>query len=179
VATFRSMDADEKRRTYAAARAIRNHFLEVAKPILFGGPDLGVNNLVNPYYDRTQSGLFVEVYYGSASEIWTPWGRWSFRTKGISGTSREYAAVMEAFLGRVRTTVHEAQRTTRIGEYGPILAVVSVDGCEPIPPAVAGRSRTELVDPRYHETIAEWRELTAAYDAAHGIVAATSEVTHG
>jgi hypothetical protein len=173
------MDADEKRRTYAAARAIKDHFFAVAKPILFDGePDRGVGNMVNPFYDRTQSGLFVEVYYGAAPEIWTPWGRWNFRTKGTSGTSREYAAVMDAFLARVKTTVHEAQKTTRIGEHGPVYAVVSVDGCDPLPPAIVA-ARDQFDDGRYEELSAEWKALAAAYDAAHGIVAATSEVARG
>jgi len=178
VVTLRGMDDDEKRRTYAAARAIKDHFFAVAKPILFDGePKAEVTEAVNPFWERSTQGLFVEVYYGAASEIWTPWGKWHLRRCGTAGTSREYAAVMDAFLARVKTTVHEARRETRMGSYGPIYAVVSVDGCEPIPPAVAGKVTMDM--DVYTQDTATWAELTAAYDAAHGIVAATSEVAHG
>ena len=32
---------------------------------MYGKPDVGAGDTVNPYYNRTASGLFVEFYYGT------------------------------------------------------------------------------------------------------------------
>ncbi len=160
------MDADEKRRTYAACRAIKIHFYAVGKSIVYGYAGAGAGDTVNPYYNRTASGLFVEFYYGTPLYVWTPWGKWRMRLRGVSGSRPAIDDAVRAFMSRVHTSLHAPQTDSKLGSYGPIHAVMSVDGCEPVPAPVVGAAYTT---DGYEAMIAEWAELTAAYDAAHKI----------
>jgi hypothetical protein len=162
--TFRGMDADEKRRTYAACRAIKRHFYAVSASIVYGAPDASVGDTVNAYFNRTASGLFVEFYYGTPLYVWTPWGKWRMRLRGVSGSRPAIDEAVQAFMSRVHTKLHAPQTDSELGSYGPIYAVMSVDGCEPVPAPVVGAAYTT---DGYEAMIAEWAELTAAYDAAH------------
>lgn len=164
VVTFRGMDADEKRRTYAACRAIKSHFYAVGESIVYGKPDVGAGDTVNPYYNRTASGLFVEFYYGTPLYVWTPWGKWRMRMRCVSGMRVAIDDASMAFLRRVHTTLHQPQTNSAMGSFGPVYAVVSVDGCEPVPAPVVGAA---YVNDGYDAMMTEWAELTAAYDAAH------------
>lgn len=160
------MDANEKQRTYAACRAIKTHFYAVGESIVYGKPDVGAGDTVNPYYNRTASGLFVEFYYGTPLYVWTPWGKWRMRMRAVSASRAAIDEAVQAFMSRVHTRLHAPQTDSELGSYGPIYAVMSVDGCEPVPAPVVGAA---YVNDGYEAMIAEWAELTAAYDAAHSI----------
>lgn len=88
---------------------------------------------VNPYYCRTTSGLYLEFYYGYPSKLWTPGGRWSFTGSTVTygGVRRE--DLVEPFMQRLATRLHEPMSQSKWGCYGPVYAILAVDG-EPVEP---------------------------------------------
>lgn len=113
---------------------------------------------INPYYNRTTSGLYLEFYYGLPSKIWTPGGYWAMTgsTSFIAGQAERLAALVMRHLD---AKLHLPMRQDRNGCYGPVFAIWAIDG--------------ELVDAPgdvirfsklgYHEMRAEWAELAEGW----------------
>lgn len=74
---------------------------------------------VNPFYNQTEQGLFLEFYYGMPSSLWTPWGKWGFGGSGMGHFGHIEAKVAEEF----DATLHMPLQTTRMGEFGPVYAL--------------------------------------------------------
>lgn len=109
---------------------------------------------LNGFYGQTESGLFIEIYYGMPSRIWTPWGEWRIGGSGVGHHDHE-AFIMEKF----GATVHTPKKIDRMGEHGPVYALHSVNGValpEPIACAKGYEGRIT-----YAEANAAWAELRA------------------
>jgi hypothetical protein len=112
---------------------------------------------VNPYYNRTTSGLYLEFYYGYPSKIWTPGGQWAMTgstcTRGDLGETAE--GLVAPFMARLNTRLHEPQHQSRWGCHGPVYAILEIDG-EPVePPGDVIRFSTD----GYSEMKTEWADL--------------------
>lgn len=79
---------------------------------------------VNGFYNHTSSGLFLEMYYGLPSTLWTPWGKWGFGGSGIGGEEGQTLAFLVAHFGVVE---HLALKVTGMGCFGPVFALYRVD----------------------------------------------------
>lgn len=110
---------------------------------------------VNPYHHQTANGLFLEFYYGSPSSLRTPWGEWHFSGSG----SGSWEKITPELLKRFGATLHEPERTSQMGVFGPVYALHKVD-------EVTLPEPTEL-DPlayaSYDEAKEAWEELTKRY----------------
>lgn len=112
----------------------------------------------NPYHDRTDSGLCLEIYYGLPSKLWTPWGGWKF-----SGTTScrfgDMAAMLDGFLSRLTVRTQIEFRQGKGGDYGPVYTVLAVED-DPVE-EMRPHERVREVDPmgagRARE--AEWGRL--------------------
>lgn len=114
---------------------------------------------VNPYYNRTSSGLYLEFYYGFPSKIWTPGGYWSMTgsTSCLFGEVEELAA---RFMSRVDVRLTEAGSQSKWGYYGPVYAIVAIDG-DPVEWAGAV---IPYASDRYAEIKSEWAALAEGWD---------------
>ena len=112
---------------------------------------------INPYYGQSESGLFLNYYYGVPNEIWTPWGKFHFAgcTSYRSGTPEKILAPILEMFG---SKLHEPVVRTHMGEYGPVYGLYRVDG-EDLPEPVL-RNGTYLP---YQESLDQWNELLAKY----------------
>jgi hypothetical protein len=141
---------------YTAARRIADIAIEVwgeAKAFLIDQR----KEKVNPFYNQTANGLFIEQYYGIPGAIWTPWGKWDCWGSG-SGTDE----LMEKFLSRIgKVEVAVPVRHTEMGTIGPIYAVLQVgDVVLPKP-----ETRDPLSYIEYEEANRLWAEVETAYRA--------------
>lgn len=89
---------------------------------------------VNPYYNQTESGLFLEVYYGIPGHIWTPWGQWNCWGSG-SGLGRHWDDAMSKILNILGAVMYKPLKRNYIGDFGPVYKITSVCGIK-LPPAV-------------------------------------------
>ena len=106
---------------------------------------------VNPFYSQTESGLFLELYYGIPGRIWTPWGQWDCWGSSSGG----WGDVMSKFLERLGAVEHIPLRRSKMGEFGPVFALTEVDGVA-LPPAVI-RAHDEFIE--YKDARAAWENL--------------------
>jgi hypothetical protein len=106
----------------------------------------------NPYYDQTKSGLFLEMYYGMPSSLWTPWGKWSI---GGSG-SGNFSEVNKKVLERLGAVLHIAQYNDKMGTQGPVYKLTKIDDVD-LPEA-----KIELREnfAEYYEVHTAWKKLT-------------------
>ena len=77
---------------------------------------------INPIYNQTLDGLFLEFYYSGPSKLWTPWGYWHF------SATQPGQFDLEGFMSRLTLAVHREAENTRNGTVGPIYAILAVDG---------------------------------------------------
>jgi hypothetical protein len=110
---------------------------------------------INPYYNRTTSGLYLEFYYGYPSKIWTPGGYWAMTGSTVTHGGHTAEAVVAPFMARLTTRLHEPQQHSPWGCYGPVYAILAVDG-EPVdePGDVI-----HFAKDGYSEIKAEWADL--------------------
>jgi hypothetical protein len=111
---------------------------------------------VNPFYYQTESGLFLELYYGKPSKIWTPWGSWRCWGSG----EEEWGNVMSQFLQRLGAVEHQPLSRTHAGEFGPVYAITSVDGV-PLPRATE-RAHGQYM--AYEDAKAAWQSMLKDYE---------------
>jgi hypothetical protein len=83
---------------------------------------------VNPLYRRTASGLYLEFYYGYPSKIWTPGGRWSMTGSTITRPYVNKEDLVAPFMARLTTRLYESERHDRWRSYGPVYAILAIDG---------------------------------------------------
>jgi hypothetical protein len=96
---------------------------------------------VNPYWNQTGRGLFLECYYGLPNKLWTPLGQWNF---GGSGSGR-FDSVESGIVRLTRATVHVAGHyNPNIGEIGPIYALHSWMGKD-LPDPIE-RNKSEYIE---------------------------------
>lgn len=116
--------------------------------------ELWKNEAPNPYYCQTASGLFLELYYGMPSTLWTPWGKHNLWGSG-SGHWDEVAELMVARLGG---TLHRPARyEPNYGEIGAVYALSKVDSI-PLPVAVV-QPRTQFMS--YEDSNLDWAAMVS------------------
>lgn len=108
----------------------------------------------NPYYNQTASGIFLEMYYGLPSSLWTPWGKWSIGGGGSGG--REWEKVMELLHDRLGITVYKPVRNETIGTIGPVYFVTKLDDQVLPPPVELARGNYQS----YDDVNKAWAELS-------------------
>ena len=149
---------DENARVYAAARAIADIFHQTAAAY----PSIRANRGEVQYISsshQTVSGLYLRLYYGAPHSLWTPWGEWRFaKISGFHGDA-DLRGLLERFLGQLHVTLFQPESNTQLGTFGPVYAVLAVQGQRlPIPRL---RERKQFLS--YEEAASAWRQLTAAY----------------
>lgn len=107
----------------------------------------------NPFYNQTANGLYLEFYYGSPSEVWTPWGKWHF------AAAQSRYVDLEGFMARltVREEVPEMHKAR--GTYGPVYALLAIDG-EKLPEPQLLTDRQQYFE--YEAVLEEWPRLFEA-----------------
>jgi hypothetical protein len=116
------------------------------------------NESPNDFYDQTTSGLFLELYYGMPSILWTPWGKYNL---GGSGSGR-WEIVVSKLVERLGGTLHRAQRyEPSWGEIGEVYALSKIDDLA-LPLALV-RPRDEYMP--YEEAKRSWAEIVARLGA--------------
>jgi len=146
-------------RIFLAARKIADLSYEFASPSTKGNPwlDDRRDEGVNPYYNQTETGLFLEMY-SIPGKIWTPWGSWGCWGSGTGWDKK----MTEAFLERLGATIYQEEKYVEGafgGVYGPVYAVHRVDDIQ-LPDPVA-RNKKEYLS--YEQSDHEWKKLTHYY----------------
>lgn len=114
---------------------------------------------VNPFYSQTESGLFVEYYYGHPSKVWTPWGYFGFTgSVAYSGTA-PWDDILDSFTRRLGATLYLPEVNKRSGTYGPVYAVHTVDQINLPEPKV--RERQNFLE--YEVAKKAWENMTKRY----------------
>ncbi len=113
------------------------------------------NGEANPFYNQTADGLFLEIYYGMPSSLWTPWGKWDF---GGSGSGC-WNTILPLILERFGATLHQPLRRSSMGEFGPVYALHKVDNT-PLPNPI---ELDNAAYASYEDSHAAWRELAMRY----------------
>jgi hypothetical protein len=113
---------------YTAVRRIADLSFEFYQPMdsSFGKYAAGDrrNEGVNPFYNQTTGGLFLEQYYGGPGSIWTPWGKWGCWGGGCTGSNKD---PMPDFLNAIgEVELFAAERNTAQGTIGPVYAIRKV-----------------------------------------------------
>lgn len=110
------------------------------------------NEEVNPYYNQTADGLYLELYYGQPLRIWTPWGQWGFGGSGGGWWDTTLPIILE----RLGATMYQELRRSQMGEFGPVYALYKVDEVAlPKPFELDNAAYTP-----YDKVEAAWGELT-------------------
>lgn len=113
----------------------------------------------NPFYNQTADGLYLELYYGMPSSLWTPWGKWRF---GGSGSGSCWENILPSVLKRFGATLHQPLRTNTMGVFGPVYALHKVDDT-PLPDPV---ELDNAAYASYEDSRVAWEELTKQYKSA-------------
>ena len=158
-------------RIFLAARKIADLSYEFASPSVKGNPwlDDRRDEGVNPFYHQTETGLFLEMYYGIPGKIWTPWGYWGCWGSGTGWDKKK----TEAFLKRLGATIYQEKRYVEGacgGEVGPVYAVHCVDEMQ-LPDPVMRNTKKYL---SYEQANKEWEKLTHDY---HDFLGTTCPMT--
>ena len=106
----------------------------------------------NPFYNQTADGLYLELYYGMPSSLWTPWGKWNFG--GCDDGA--WKNILPSLLERFGSTLHQPLRTSKMGQFGPVYALHKVDDM-PLPDPI---ELDNAAYASYKDSIAAWEELT-------------------
>ena len=109
------------------------------------------NDDPNPFYSQTESGLFLEEYYGMPNVLWTPWGKLHIGESGHS-FGNGWEKIMTQLLPRLGASVYKSLERTSMGEFGPVYALTKIDDLE-LPPPIA-RTRDEYWN--YSDACAAW-----------------------
>lgn len=115
---------------------------------------------INPYFNRTASGLYLEFYYGYPSKIWTPGGYWAMTGSTHTPGGVDKDALVEPFMRRLTTFLYEPGHQSRWGHYGPVYGLLAIDGDPVETPGV--------VDPHprnidYLGVKAQWADLAQGW----------------
>jgi hypothetical protein len=118
---------------------------------------------VNPYYSQTSQGLMLELYYGTPSRLWTPWGQWGFAGSSAA-TGSGFEPLVAALCEELGASVFKPEVVNSMGCFGPVYALSKFEG-ESLP-APAMRPRDERLT--YEDAKAQWESLQAIYSTEHG-----------
>ncbi len=111
---------------------------------------------VNPFYNQTTGGIFIEQYYGGPGSIWTPWGKWGC----WGGGSGRGEKAMQDFLSAIgKVEVFKPVEHSQMGSVGPIYAVLQVG--DVVLPKPELRERVSYLE--YEEANRLWAEVEAMY----------------
>lgn len=105
---------------------------------------------VNPFYHQTGNGLYLEFYYGGPSKVWTPWGEWTF------AAAQPYETDLEGFMSRLTVREYIAERTTDMGVFGPVYAILAING-KPLPEPERLTDRRQYL--QYEDAKAQWEKF--------------------
>lgn len=117
---------------YAAMRKIADIFFEEVKKADKEGKiraEFGDDG-VNPFYNQTGSGLFLEYYYGQPDKVWTPWGYWRFLWNVSYSGDAPWEEILSNVLQRLGATEYMPERNLSYGTVGPVYAIHRVDDIE-------------------------------------------------
>ena len=109
---------------------------------------------VNPYFNQTLGGLYLEVEYTRPTCVWTPWGYWHF-------AAAQGGCQTASFLSRLTLREHIAERpvvqyNTVQGTFGPLYAILAIDGAE-LPEPSLPLVPQQLLDGK--DAMVEWERL--------------------
>ena len=110
---------------------------------------------INSHYYQTRQGLFLEDYYNFPGSIWTPWGKWHCWGSG-SGIVPAVWTALEQFLDHLDLELFAPREETVMGAFGPIYAILSVDGIS-LPKPQLRETREESLS--YEDANRQWKEL--------------------
>lgn len=111
---------------------------------------------VNPFYNRTTSGLYLEYFYGAPNKIWTPWGEWSFvGSTGLIFGDEEQKRI-SSFMARLTSELHIPLQQSEFGGFGPVYTLHAVEGVELPPP---GEVIPRVPNDEYRAAKEEWARL--------------------
>lgn len=113
---------------------------------------------VNAFYNQTESGLFLQMYYGLPSSLWTPLGRWGFGGSGSGHWDEVETELISRFGMRVHVAEHYRNGPTG-GVYGPIYELIKVDNV--ILPQARVAEEENFVS--YDDANEQWRLLTEGF----------------
>ncbi len=143
---------------YAVVRRIGDLFFELVANEEDAWVEDRRRDSVNPFYNQTKQGLFLEVYYGAPSVLWTPWGKWGFTGPAYGDLSK----TTKEFLRRLGAVMCVKERTSNlVGVYGPVYALYRIDD-QPLPAPIRRASREDYLTDEEAEL--EWERLTAEYN---------------
>jgi hypothetical protein len=109
---------------------------------------------VNPFWNQTQSGLFIEMYYGVPGDIYTPLGKWNCWGGGHGRFDFE-----EFFKRHMQLTVAVDYRESHMGRFGPVFAVHSFKGIA-LPEPIMKVSNDDFIP--YEVANQQWQEIVSA-----------------
>lgn len=105
---------------------------------------------VNPFYNQTINGLYLEFYYGTVSKVWTPWGHWHF------AAAQSYETDLVGFMSRLTVREHIPEHNTQMGVIGPVYAVLAIDG-DDLPEPVLPTDKRQYLE--YEDARAQWEQF--------------------
>jgi hypothetical protein len=146
---------------FTAVRRIADLSFEFYRPMNTSGRKWSAGDRrsegVNPYYNQTTGGLFLEQYYGGPGSIWTPWGKWGCWGGGCSGENED---PMPAFLNAIgEVKLHAAAKNVTQGTIGPIYAILKVGDI--VLPAPELREKVSYFE--YEQANCLWNEVSIQY----------------
>lgn len=149
---------------YVATRKIADIVLEVAQKTNTKENYLSAEDRrgedANPYYNQTETGLFLDFSYGSPHRIWTPWGEWGF-VGGVGSSGNVLQQWTEGILERLDTELFRPVINNEQGSFGPTYAVHKVEGVQLPEPKI--RSRNAYLS--YEAADKSWHDFTRQYKA--------------
>lgn len=104
----------------------------------------------NPFYNQTLDGLYLEMYYGGVSKLWTPWGHWHF------AAAQPYQVDLDAFLSRLTLETHMEEQNGGMGTIGPVYAILGIEGVE-LPTPQLPADKCQYLE--YEVAKREWERL--------------------
>lgn len=147
---------------YVATRRIGDIVHEVAREVSTKKDSLWIedrrNETANPYYNQTESGLFLDYSYGLPHSVWTPWGEWGFRGSA-SSVYETVRRLTEGVMERLDVTEHRPQIDNEQGSFGPTYAVRKVEGIELPEPVIRPRNAYLA----YEDAKNAWKSFTDQY----------------
>lgn len=117
---------------------------------------------VNPFYSQTDSGLFLEYYYGHPSKIWTPWGYLGFTGSCITSGNAPWEEILDSFLERLGAILFTPEQDESFGVVGPVYALHKVDDMKLPEPRL--REKQNYLE---YEVVKEaWKNMANRYQPA-------------
>ena len=117
--------------------------------------DRRMSDTANPYYHQSETGLFLEMYYGTPSSIWTPWGKWGFG----GGGSGDHDVVLPQLIEHLGLEVYTAEYNNSQGTYGPVYKITKFGDL--ILPEATVRDKDQYMS--YEDSKEEWKVLCKKY----------------